>query len=137
MNAKGALQIAVRGRLIGWPGLHELLPDEAILDRHRRPAPDAAVIIGEAQVRDDGDSVRRGLSRIWLDLHIWKKEVSTEGAGAIADQIRAALHSARLVMADGYHCADWRVAGERYLRDPDGERTHVVMTIEALVEHVT
>ena len=35
--------------------------------------------------------------------------------------------------AEPYHCADLRVSSIRTLRDPDGEHSHGIVTVEALI----
>ena len=89
MTPEIALQTAIRLRLADTPTVTTLVPTEAILDRNERPTPDPAIILGEGQAVDEGNSLSRSLSRVWLDLHIWKKEASTEGVKAIAGAIRA------------------------------------------------
>ena len=67
------------------------------------------------------------------ELHVWQREPSLEGAKTIAGAIRSAIHSARLTLAPGLHCADARVSSMRFLRDPDGEHSHGVVVVEVLV----
>lgn len=129
MSANLALQKSVRGRLIATPGCTDLVPEQNILDRHARPAPDPSIIIGEGQSLDAG-RIARNVQQIVLDLHIWKKEPSTEGSKRIAGAIRTALRAA-LPAVDGYTFTDCHVAGERFLRDPDGETSHGVVTVQA------
>jgi len=82
---------------------------------------------------DDGDSIARDRVRVVMDVHVWQKEPSTAGAKAIAGAIEAALRT-RLALDDGFHCGDVRVARCRFLRDPDGETAHAVVTVEAIVQ---
>jgi hypothetical protein len=132
MSADLAVQRAVRAHLTAAAAVTALVPATSILDRHARPAPDPSIIIGEGQTIEGGDIARK-VQRVIMDLHVWKKEPSTAGAKAIAGAVRAALHSGRLVLDAPYHCGDCRVPHMRYLRDPDGETSHAVVTIETLV----
>lgn len=134
MNASLAVQIAVSTRLIATPVVTALVPAENIVDINSRPAPDPAIIMGEGQSVDFGDIARRG-ENVFLDLHVWKKETGLEGVKAIAGAIRSAIHSERLAVV-GYSCGDSRVSSMRFLRDPDGETAHGVVTVEALVVEV-
>lgn len=134
MSAALAVQIAVRARLVATGAVTAMVPADNIVDINSRPAPDPAIIMGEGQSIDYGDIARRGETVI-LDLHVWKKETGLEGVKAIAGAIRAALHASRPVL-DGYHCGDCRVSGMRFLRDPDGETAHGIVTVEALTSEV-
>jgi hypothetical protein len=132
MSADLAVQKAVRARLTATPAVTALVPAASILDRHARPAPDPSIILGEGQCIEAGD-IARAVVRVVLDLHVWKKEPGLAGVKAIAGAVRAALHSARLALDTGFHCGDCRVSMMRYLRDPDGETGHGVVTVETIV----
>ncbi len=72
-----------------------------------------------------------------MDLHIWKREPSTEGVKAIAGTVRKAIVNDKLSPTSGFHFADCYVQSMRFLRDPDGETSHAVVTINALVQEIT
>lgn len=137
MTPELALQKAVRARLVGTTGVTSLVPATSILDRNERPAPSPSIVIGEGQSMDEGNSIARALTRVYMDLHIWKREPSTEGVKAIAGAIRTSIHANRLTM-DGstFHCADCYVQSAQFLRDPDGETSHAVVTINAIVQEI-
>ncbi|WP_174800988.1 DUF3168 domain-containing protein [Martelella limonii] len=137
MDAELALQKAVRDRLVTTEDVVSNVPAGHILDRNERPAPDPSIIIGTGQTVDDGNSIARDRHHIYMDLHIWKKEPSLTGVRAIAGALRSALHSSKLVLGSGYHCVDCRVASMRFLRDPDGETSHAVVSVEAIVVEVS
>lgn len=136
MSASLALQKALRTRLVATPAVTDLVPALAILDRNQRPAPSPSIVLGEAQEVDEGNDLGRRQVRIFHTVHVWKREASLEGVSGICGRIRAAVNPARLVLGPGYHCADAKVSGIRTLRDPDGETSHGVVTIEALVQEV-
>lgn len=136
MTPEIALQKAVRERLVGAPLLSSLVPASSILDRNERPAPSPSIIIGEGQSVDEGDSLSRNLTRVYMDLHIWKKEPSTAGVKAIAGAVRAAIKGANLHDSEGFHIADCYVQNARFMRDPDGETSHAVVTISAKVQEL-
>jgi hypothetical protein len=131
-----AAQKALRARLVATGAVTALVPAANILDRNQRPAPSPAIILGESQVVDEGDSLDRSRGRVYHTLHVWKREPSLEGVKAICGAIRAAVRSGRLILDAGYHCADAKVSGIRTLRDPDGETSHGVVTVEMLVAEV-
>lgn len=136
MSAELALQKAVRARLVATSQIGTLVPAANILDRNERPNPRPSIVIGEGQSVDEGDSIARTLTRVYLDLHVWVEEPSTETSKRLSGAIRTAIKFAKLTDLDGYHFADCRVRGSRYLRDPDGKTSHAVVTIDALVQEV-
>lgn len=137
MTPELALQKAVRSRLVGTDFVLTLVPAGNILDRNERPAPSPSIVIGEGQSHDEGNSISRSLTRVYMDLHIWKREPSTEGVKAIAGAIRAAIKVDKLSTLSGFHFADCYVQNARFLRDPDGETSHAIVTVNALVQEIT
>lgn len=135
MSAALVLQRALRARLIATPSVTGLVPAGSILDSHQRPAPDPSILLGEDQEVEDGGLERRRV-RVFATLHLWRREPSLEGVKAIAGAVRAALQAGRLVLEPGWSCADCAVAGARFLRDPDGETSHGVVTVSALLEEL-
>ncbi|MFS8123770.1 DUF3168 domain-containing protein [Rhizobium sp. BR 250] len=136
MSAELALQKALRARLSSSGDVVALVPASSILDRNERPNPRPSIVIGEGQSVDEGESIARTLSRVYMDLHIWVQEPSTEVSKHIVGAVRKAINAANLQLDPGFHCADCRVRGSRFLRDPDGETSHAVLTVDALVQEV-
>lgn len=62
-----------------------------------------------------------------------EKEASLAGVKAIAGAIRVAIRAGRAALDAGFELIDWRVSTTRFLRDPDGETAHGVVTIELFV----
>ena len=135
MSAELALQKAIRQRLTTDIPVVALVPAANILDRNERPNPRPSIVIGEGQSVDEGESIARTLTRVYLDLHVWVEEPSTEISKRIVGAIRTVL-KVRPPVGDGYHCADCRIRGSRFLRDPDGKTSHAIVTIDALVQEV-
>lgn len=135
MNLEWAVQRAIRDRLTGDAGVTSLVPANHILDRNGRPAPDPSIIFGEDQVLEGGDIARKK-HEVISTLHVWAKSSGLVEVKKIAGAIRTAIHSGRLTMAAGFHCGDCRVSSMRFLRDPDGETGHGVVTVESLVREV-
>lgn len=131
MSADHAVQAALRARLVAAAPVTTLVPSASILDRNSRPNPDPSIIIGEGQSVDDG-RIDRKTQRIYMDLHIWKKELGLAGVKSIAGAVRSAVHAGRLEIT-GYQCGDVVVSSMRFMRDPDGETAHGVVTVETLV----
>jgi len=132
MSADLAVQKALRARLVGNSAVTALVPAMSILDRNARPAPDPSIVIGEGQTLPAA-GIARDVQRVVLDMHCWRKEPSTAGTKAIAGAVRAALHANRLASDGKFHFGDCRISAMRYLRDPDGETSHAVVTVEVLV----
>lgn len=128
-----ALQKAVGARLAGFPAVTDLVPPANIVDAHGRPARFPSVILGDGQEVAADLTFERRHVKVFVDLHVWDRSPSFTSTKAIAGAIRAALHGADLVL-DEDRFLDLKHAGTRYLRDPDGQTAHAVVTIEALVE---
>lgn len=135
MSADLAVQEAVRSRLVSTLAVTSLVPANSILDINQRPAPVPSIIIGEGMATE-GDRIDRRDQRVYLDLHLWKKEPGLKGVKAIAGVIRAAIGASRFGQTDGFHFGDVRVSRARFIRDPDGETAHGIVTVEAVVVKV-
>lgn len=132
MNADLAVQKAIRARLVSTPEVTALVPAASILDRNAAPAPRPGIVLGDAQVIDEGDDLARRRERVFHTLHIWKTEPSREGVKEISAAVQTALRSLRLDLAPDYHCVDCRVSSTRTMSDPDGETSHAVLVISVL-----
>lgn len=137
MSIELAVQIAIRSRLITTAEVTALVPQKNILDRSARPIIDPSIIIGEGHMMDEGNSIGRDRVRVYSTLHVWKREGSLAGVKSIAWAIRGAVRQGRLELGPVLHCADCLVSSHRYLRDPDGETSHAVVTVETLVQELS
>lgn len=133
MSVDLEVQKALRARLIATGAVTALVPALHILDTNQRPAPIPSIILGESQAVDEGTSLRRAHTRVHHTVHVWTREASTQGCKAICGEIRRAIHAGRLALPAGLACADQLVSSMRFLRDPDGEHSHGVVTVEVLV----
>lgn len=133
MSVDLEVQKALRARLITTAALVAVVPAASVLDTNQRPAPVPSIILGESQSVDEGTSLRRAHTRVYHTIHVWTREPSLQGVKAICGQLKRALGAGRLTLAAPYHCADLRVSEMRYLRDPDGEHSHGVVTVAVLV----
>lgn len=124
---------ALHGRLIGHSALTALVPEARILDTSGEPSAFPCIILGEAQVIDEGD-IQRTLQRVYADWHIWTEEKHLNGVKKIAAQIQRSAASERFTFSDaGFECVDLRIEQTRFLRDPDGEHGHGIVTFNSLV----
>jgi hypothetical protein len=126
------LQKAVRAKLINAAGVTSLVPAASIFDRHGRPETFPCVLLGEDQEISEDLTLDNGWLRVFPTLHVWTAEPGTTGAKSIARAIRAALASG-VTLEEGGRIIRLRFASARYLRDPDGEHAHGVVTFEALI----
>lgn len=133
MSVDLVVQKAIRARLVSTQAVTELVPAVSILDRNQRPAPSPSIVLGEVQLLDEGTSFQRTHTRVYHTLHVWKREVSLEGVKTICGAIRSAIQFGRLFLDPGYHAADVKVSSIRTIRDPDGETSHGIVTVEILV----
>ncbi len=134
MSPETIVQKAIVARLVISPAVTDLVPVRSILDRNQRPVPNPSIVIGEGLSRDEGNSIKRSLTRVYSELHVWKKEESLTGVKQIAGEIRTALKQSRLALDAGFHCVDAFVSATRFMRDPDGVTSHAVVTVETIVE---
>lgn len=128
-----AIQKAIYKRLTTTPEVLSLVPLTNILDRNQLPKVDPLILIGNDQLVEDGSDVRRCIWRVFSTLDIWKVENGLTGSKAISGAIRQAIRNGKPELDTGYHCIDWYVSTTRFLRDPDGEHSHGVLTIESLI----
>lgn len=135
MSYELALQKALLARLVATPAVTALVPVANIIDRNQRPNPSPSIILGEDQGVDE-EFIKRNVVRVYHTIHVWKKDENLVGVKAIAGAIRVAIHMQRISSDVGFHFADCYVSQTRFLRDPDGETSHGVVTVTALVQEI-
>lgn len=135
-DAATSLQKAIRKRLIESFFVTALVPAGSILDSNQRPAPKPSIMLGEMQVVDPGILIDRSATRVHATLHIWKTEPSLEGVKLIAGEVWRALKAPRLVLGTDWECGDCRISDTRFLRDPNGEDSHGIVSIDALIREL-
>jgi hypothetical protein len=133
MSAALDLRFALFQRLATAPAITALVPSGNIFDRAGRPERFPCIVLGEAQEVAEDDTFERRHVRLYASLHVLSREPGTTHTKAIVGAIRNAVHGF-LPALDYGRCVDLRYDGARFLRDPDGETSHAVVTIEALVE---
>jgi hypothetical protein len=136
MSAAIELQRVIYERLTASPGVTAHVPAENIFDRSGRPERFPCVVMGEAQEIVEDLTFGRNLVTVAATLHVWSRDPGTIEAKEIVGGIRQAL-THYLAPLDAGRLIDLRFEGARYLRDPDGETTHAVITIEALIDEAT
>jgi hypothetical protein len=129
-----ALQALIRARLSASAEVTALVPATAIVDRNHRPE-QFRIVIGEGRA-NFADNVQDSYhDQAFADLHIWVKETGLAGGKAIAGAVKDALSDGPWSV-DGYRAINVRVVNARYMRDPDGQFSHTVLSIEALLIEV-
>jgi hypothetical protein len=128
-----AIQKALRARLIASPAVTALVPADAIFDRHGRPQRFPCIIIGEATslYATPYESFHDGVT---ADLHLWTEEIGLTQVKEITGAVRAALRGDWNV--EGFRCAFATVNSGRFIRDPDDEHSHGVLSISALLQEI-
>ena len=106
------------------------------MDRSGRPERFPCILLGEEQETNadlflDGDE-----SRAFVTLHVWGRDGSLVGVQKITHAIRKALKHGLLSLEVGV-CLDLRFESARFLRDPDGETSHAIVTFESLISEAT
>ncbi|SHH03732.1 Protein of unknown function [Kaistia soli DSM 19436] len=129
-----ALQKLVYARLVNSAEVTALVSRDFILDRSGRPTAFPCIIIGEGY-GNLGTYWYEGNhhDELFSDLHIWTAEPSTVEVKEIAHAIRLALRGYPW-SAPGYTCHDLSVAGETFMRDPDGLHAHGVVSVRAILQ---
>lgn len=125
------LQTTIRSRLINDAAVTALVPAGAILDRHTRPELDRLITIGEGQ-HFAADSYNSFHERVFLTVHVWVRADDFAMCKAIADAVRRALRGTPW-HASG-HVVHGATISTRFLRDPEGEYAHGVVSIDAVLQ---
>src|SRR5262245_13352792 len=121
-----ALQKAIVTRLRGDAGVTALVPAEDIFDRAMRPERPICVVIGEDQLVREPLTYADNHVRVYFTLHLWQKSQDFATIKALGDAIRKAMR-ARFVVT-GIYVIYLAFGNLRYMRDPEGEYVHGVVT---------
>lgn len=117
--------------LRAWAPLQALVPDANIMDRNTRPEIFPCIILGEGQtVVDDATCIVA--AEVFLNLHIWTIENVMTACKSISGEVQRALRNAE-GMQDGWDLS-FHFEDAVYLRDPNGEHSHAVLTFRVLAE---
>jgi len=128
-EASLAAQKSLRNHLVADTDLIALVPAADIRDSNARPERFPCIILGEATVVG-ADAPCMSISELHLTAHVWTREPGTENCKLIAGAVRRAAEGID-EMVDGFDLG-FAFDGTRYLRDPDGETAHGVVTFAAL-----
>lgn len=123
-----ALQASVGARLAASAGVVALVPAANIVDRSGRPELFPCIVIGEGQ-----EVFEEYHSTAFATLHVWVKEAGLVTAKQIAGACRDALKD-RPWSIEGHFVSDLRVTATRFMRDAQGEYSHGVVTVRAIVQ---
>lgn len=92
----------------------------------------AYISIGETDdVEDDADCIT-GLEKN-TTIHVWSRAVGKIECKRLVDLVRKKLHRASLSLSDNALVDTW-VEFTRVTKDPDGETTHGIVQLKAIVE---
>lgn len=127
------LQKAVHAALVASPGLVALVPADNVGDFGGVPTKFPSIIMGEAQIVDEGQRIDRSVVRVYLTCHIWTREPYLNQVKKIGNEIRVLIPAAGAASLDSFHLGDLRLETIRYVRDPSGDNGHGIVTLNALV----
>lgn len=122
-----ALQAATFAALVGATDA-----GSNVFDRVPPEDPFPRITFGEGQTLSDNADCRRG-SEVFLEVHVWTREVGFPQAKRIASQVRDKLDD-NMLKLDGHVCDYLAFDSAQFLRDPDGITSHVAMTFRALTQ---
>jgi hypothetical protein len=105
------------------------------VDANGRPETFPRIILGEDQELPTSDIVDR-YTTLSATMHIWVRETGLMTTKIIARHMRRILAGQPPWTLNGYRCIDTRLQMVRYLRDPDGETSHGVITFQATIEEL-
>lgn len=129
-EASLALQRSLRTAFAAHGTLSALVGGR-IFDTSSKPTEFPTVVIGEDQVVNDAAHGYEG-SEVFATVHVWSRDSGMTQTKNIVGAMREALPGA-IETVDGHRIAHVHFEGARYLRDPDGQTRHGVVTIRALV----
>lgn len=129
-----ALQTAIRARLIATPAVTALVPAASIFDRTTRPEDFPCIVIGDGQTVLEGICYSVRSVRVFADLHLWAKESGLENVKTLAGAAFDALF--RELPVPGFMVNLCHATGIRFMRDPGGEHSHAVLTVEAVLGEI-
>lgn len=132
MSPDVALQKALLARLEGDAALIALVDPANMRDGWGVPQRFPSISIGEGQVVRDPLTLEARHRRAYATLHVWAKAMPA--AREIGGAIAAAVEGSRLVLEAGHHVISAYVSSSSFLRDPDGETAHGIVTVECLIE---
>lgn len=127
-----ALQKAIVARLRGNASVTGFVPAADIFDRSGRPERRMCVVLGEEQLVSEPLTFDDSHVRIYVTLHLWDKSQDFYAIKSLGDAIRKAMSTRFVIM--GLYVAGQYFGGARYMRDPDGEFLHGVMTFNYLIQ---
>lgn len=126
-----ALQKMVYGTLSAAAPVTALVPATAILDKNARPEAFPSIIIGDGQAIF-ADNYNSFHDQAFLNIHVWVHEVGLTGAKVIAGAVKDALRNGPWEI-DGYRAINVRSVNARYMRDDQGQHSHAVVSIAAIM----
>lgn len=94
---------------------------------------DGQIVPDDTSASDDSSPEVTGDSGVsdFYDLHIWSRYAGKKEIRQISDVLHSLLHEANLTIEGRASALCW-IRSERFLRDPDGQTRHSVVSIEII-----
>jgi len=127
-----AVQKTLRSRLIASSAVTALVTVGNVALDARRPEAMPCIVIGPATV-NFMDCFDVFFDEVFCDLHLWTNESGLSSVKEIAGAIRAVIDASVLTI-EGFRVVNSKLASARYVRDPDGEHVHGILSVEAIVQ---
>jgi len=134
MSVSLAFQKVARTKLAADETVTALVPAANIVDANARPEVFPRINLGEDQELPADEVVGR-YTRLASTFHVWNREPGLAGVKEIADAIKRALRG-QLWTLGNYQCIDCRFESARFVRDPDGQTAHGIVTFESVIEEL-
>lgn len=131
MSPDLALQKALLARLATSADVVALVPAADMVDGHGIPQRFPCIVLGEGQVVREPLTMEARHRRLYATLHVWAKSMPV--VRAIAGAVTAAVEHQPIQLEGGHRAVSTVVSNTRFLRDPDGETVHGVVTVDCLV----
>ncbi|MFG1282283.1 DUF3168 domain-containing protein [Xanthobacter autotrophicus] len=135
MSPDLALQKALLSRLASASDVTDLVPVDDMVDAYGLPQRFPSIVVGEGQVVREPLTLEARHRRIYATLHVWAKTMPA--ARAIGGAVTASVEGAAFTLEGDHRAISTVVREARFIRDPDGETAHGIVTVDCLMEVAT
>lgn len=127
-------ELSLRRALVA--AVRPLVPSQRFFDHVPAKVDYPFAMIGEVQHIDDGTSCAEDAAEIFVDIHVYSRDVGRTECHQISALIRSALHAKTLPLTGGWQMNTMHVRDTRTLTEPDGLTSHAIINVRVLVDPV-